>query len=139
VEGKNMINLIISGTPIAKKRPRFVRRGNFVGTYNPQETEEGRFLFEIQKQWKEKPLEGPINLKVYFFLPIPKGTSRIKTVKMINGIIKHTKRPDCDNLIKFVKDCLNTVVWKDDSQIFLINAEKIYSTEPRTSIFIEEQ
>ena len=133
-----MIKITVPGKPVSKLRPRFVRRGKFVGTYNPQETEEGRFLFEIQRQWKNTPLEGPIKLEVLFFMPIPKGTSKKKEIRMVAEEIKHTKKPDCDNLIKFVKDCLNQVVWKDDSQVYKIVAEKRYSQHPRTDILIEE-
>ena len=135
-----MMNFFIEipGTPIAKARPRFVRRGKFVETYNPQETEEGRFLFEVQKQWRSKPLEEAITVECFFFMPIPKGTSKKKMVLILEGILKHIKRPDTSNLIKFVEDCLNGFVWKDDSQIFRIAGEKIYGENPRTEINIKE-
>lgn len=55
---------------------------------------------------------------------------------MERGWIFHTKRPDLDNLIKFVKDCLNGVVYQDDSQVFSIQAEKRYSEDPKTEVFI---
>lgn len=128
----------IPGTPIAKARPRFVRRGKFVSTYNPQETEEGRFLFEVQKQWKREPLKDPLIVECGFFMPIPKGTSKKKTVAMLAETEKHTKKPDASNLIKFVEDCLNRFVWKDDSQIFRIVGEKFFSESPRTLIQIKE-
>lgn len=128
----------IPGTPIAKARPRFVRRGKFVSTYNPQETEEGRFLFEVQKQWKREPLKEPLIVECGFFMPIPKGTSKKKILAMLAETEKHTKRPDTSNLIKFVEDCLNGFVWKDDSQIFRIVGEKFFSENPRTLIQIKE-
>ena len=126
----------IPGKPVAKKRPRFARRGKFVITYNPQQTEEGRFLFEIQKQWQRKPLNDPIKILMFFYMPIPKSTYSSKRKLMERGWIFHTKRPDLDNLIKFVKDCLNGVVYQDDSQVFSIQAEKRYSEDPKTEVFI---
>ena len=59
---------------------------------------------------------------------------------MTTGEIKHIKKPDLDNLLKFTKDCLNGVVWKDDAQVFSIIAEKRYDPNPKTiiSIFSEE-
>lgn len=131
------MNIIIQGAPIAKKRPRFVRRGKFVGTYNPQETEEGRWLLEAKGQVAEK-LEGPIEMIINFFMPIPKSTSKKKTNEMASGLIDHIKKPDLDNLIKFAKDCLNGVAWRDDSQVVAIRAIKKYSREPRTEIFLKE-
>ncbi len=133
-----MITLTIPGTPIAKKRPRFYRRGNHVGTYNAQETEEGRFLFSVQQQYKKPPLESPIVLTAFFSMPIPKGTSKKKTALMLAGWIRHTKKPDLDNLLKFVKDCLNGVVWTDDSQVWKVVAIKEYSKTPQTHIQAEE-
>src|SRR3990172_5516871 len=130
--------LLVHGCPIAKKRPRFARRGKFVMTYNSQETEEGRFLFEIKQQWKRDPLTGAIELRAEFYMPIPKSTSKKKTLSMIAREIKHTKKPDLDNCLKFIKDCLNQTVWIDDSQVFKVQAEKIYSDKPRTIIFVQE-
>jgi Holliday junction resolvase RusA-like endonuclease len=133
-----MITLEVKGKPIAKARPRFARCGKFVRTYDPQETEESRFLFEVQKQWNRPPIEGPLKVRCSFEMPIPKGTSRKKTWAMIKDEIKHTKKPDISNLIKFVEDCLNGVVWKDDSQIIYLAGGKFYSEEPKTIIMIEE-
>lgn len=128
--------LTIPGKPIAKKRPRFARKGSFVITYNPQEPEEGRFLFEVQKQWKREALTNPIRLSLFFEMPIPKSTSVSKRKLMERGWIPHTKRPDLDNLIKFVKDCLNGTVYRDDSQIISLMAEKKYSYDPKTLIYV---
>lgn len=127
--------IIIPGTPIAKKRPRFARRGKFVTTYNPQESEEGKWVTLAMTQVKEmKPAHVPISLKCNFYMPIPKSTSKKKTEMMINGDILHTKKPDLDNLIKFVKDCLNGIAWYDDSQVYEIMAQKRYSEKPETVI-----
>ena len=141
-----MIKLIIPEKPIAKKRPRFVTRDPrgralpHVKAINIQETEEGRFLFHIYKQWKQQPLEDAIFLQVMFYMPIPKSGSKRTVMLMKAGEIKHTKKPDLDNLIKFTKDCLNGVVWKDDAQVFSITAEKRYDPNPKTiiSIFTDE-
>jgi len=132
-----MITLEVKGIPIAKKRPRFARIGKFVRTYDPQETEESRFLFEIQKQWNKPPISTPIKVRCSFEMPIPKSTSSKKTLLMLKEEIKHTKKPDISNLIKFVEDCLNKVVWNDDSQIVYLAGGKFYSDEPKTIIMIE--
>ena len=122
--------IIIPGNPIAKKRPRFARRGKFVVTYNDQETEEGRWIWELRQQWSLSPLEGSIQLEVNFYMPIPKNLLK-KWDKT-----EHIKRPDLDNLIKFVKDCCNQTLWKDDSQVWNIKAFKMYSPNPQTFIRI---
>lgn len=137
-----MIRLVIPGNPIAKKRPRFARRGKFVTTYNPQETEEGRFAIQaiqqIAHQDPGEPISGPISLRTRFDMPIPKSTSKKRATAMLCGNENHVKKPDLDNLLKFVKDCLNRIAWKDDSQVCMIEAYKRYSEHPKTIIEIEE-
>lgn len=132
------LSITIPGKPIAKKRPKFFRRGGFVGTYNCQETEEGRFMqqlsMQVPKNWK--PIEGPVLLSVYFLMPIPESFSKKKRVAMVCGKIKHIKKPDIDNLIKFVKDCSNGILWRDDSQVVGIDSMKKYALNPETSIAI---
>ena len=51
------------------------------------------------------------------------------------------KKPDIDNLIKFVLDALQgqNAYFVDDSQVVRILAEKIYSDNPRTEIMIVEE
>ena len=128
------IIITIPGKPVSKKRPRFVRRGNFVHSYNPQETEEGRWILVARQQIQEKIPEGvAISLQCFFYLPIPKGTSRKKR----ESLFYHTKKPDLSNCLKFVEDCLTGELWYDDSQIARVTAMKMYSEDPRTDIEVE--
>ena len=132
------LEIEILGKPIAKKRPKFFRRGGFVGTYNCQETEEGRFMNQIASAKPDglDPITGPVSLTVTFKMPIPDSLSKKKRAEMISGEIAHIKKPDLDNLIKFVKDCANGILWKDDSQVIGIWASKFYSETPKTRICI---
>ena len=132
------MKIIIPGNPIAKKRPRFTRRGKFVTTYNCQETEESRWLYEAQKQIKDQKLEGAIGIEFKFFFQRPNshyGTGKNKGKIKANAPILHTKKPDIDNCIKFCLDCLNSV-WRDDSAVWCLRAEKTYDDNPRTEINI---
>ena len=54
--------------------------------------------------------------------------------------ISHTKKPDIDNLIKFVMDSLSGIngFFLDDNQIVSIYAEKIFSDDPKTEILIAD-
>jgi Holliday junction resolvase RusA-like endonuclease len=131
-----MITIEIPGKPIAKKRPRFARIGKYVQTYSDQQTEEGRFLWELRRQWKEAPMERPLSLVLIFTLPIPQSTSRKKADLMARGILFPDKKPDLDNFIKFSLDCMNGHVWRDDSQIIKIEAHKIYGQQSKTTISI---
>ena len=48
----------------------------------------------------------------------------------------HHFKPDLSNLIKFVEDLANGIIYKDDSQISCITACKVYSQYPRTEFTI---
>lgn len=78
-------------------------------------------------------LEGPVELRVAFFLPRPQSLKK--------SITAHLKKPDLDKLVRSVKDALTQVVWRDDSQVVLISARKEYaaaSDSPRAVIEVAQ-
>lgn len=133
----NEMEIRIPGVPIAKKRPRFARRGKFVTTYNSQETEEGRWLLGVREAFRKNGLMEPLNVPVaiwmIFSMPIPKSATK-KQLEAIKVHPKHTKKPDIDNLQKFALDCLNGELFTDDSLVWSINAFKAYHEQPGTYI-----
>lgn len=133
-----MITITVTGKPIAQARPRFVRRGKFVSTYNPQETEAGRFMLLAKSQLPVnfKPLEGPLRALCEFRVPIPSSKSKKAKAAMLAREVWPTGRPDLDNYVKFVKDALNGLVWGDDSQIVDLFATKVYAEQPGTVISV---
>ena len=136
----SVLTITITGPPIAKKRPRFARRGKFVQTYNPQETEEGRWLWEAKQHFPHgfEPHTGPIIVSMAFFMPVPKSISKKQRKAMLDAFFPHTKKPDLDNLVKFAKDALNGTAWADDSQVYDLRAYKCYDELPRTEITLEK-
>jgi Holliday junction resolvase RusA-like endonuclease len=108
-----------------------------VVTYSDQETEEGRFLWELRQQWKQAPLIGPIELTCEFYMPIPASLSEKKKLSLNKTM--HTKKPDLDNLVKWIKDIFNKTVWQDDSQVYFLQATKFYSDRPKTEITVERR
>lgn len=135
--------IVVQGNPIAKARPRFCRVGKGVRTYDCQATESGEFKLSVMEQYRGHDLlTGPIDLDVCFFLPRPKGhygTGRNAGIVKPSAPQFPAVRPDADNYLKFVKDCLNGLVWKDDGQVVKVTAEKRYTNStPRTVININE-
>ena len=135
------MKITIPGVPIAKARPRFVRVGKFVRTYDIQETEAGKWLL-FAKNHITGMLTGPVRLKCEFIFPRPKGhygTGRNSGKLKPSAPAEHTKKPDVSNLIKFPEDILNGIAWHDDSQIIRIEAKKRYVEEgevPMTKLVI---
>ena len=133
------ITFTVVGIPIAKGRPKFWSRGNCRGTYTPPKTRE--YEKKVREQAlphrPNKPIEAPIALFLKFYMPIPKSTPKKYLEDMLSGKIRPTKNPDTDNLIKNLTDPLNTIFWKDDSQVVSLHAEKFYGDTPRTEVLIE--
>lgn len=71
-------------------------------------------------------------------MPIPKSTPKSRKEAMFEGIIKHTKRPDVDNMAKAVLDALNGIAWEDDSQIARLSITKEYAKEPYVYFYMHE-
>ena len=69
-------------------------------------------------------------------MTIPKYWSILRRLKAQGA--PHANKPDIDNLTKFVYDSLTGVLWKDDRFIAESYSFKIYSSEPKTVIHIEE-
>lgn len=131
-----MIQFIVYGEPVAKGRPRFARRGNFVSTYTPKKTKDAERIFQLEAlQYKPKEiLVGPLKIEIDVYRSIPKSASNKNMELMLKGLIRPISRPDCDNYEKLVLDAMNGIFWKDDSQICETNVRKWYSTAPRIEI-----
>jgi Holliday junction resolvase RusA-like endonuclease len=133
----DVLSLIIKGKPISQKRHRHTKKGF---TYDPSKPEKKEFISKIEKKPK-KPFKGYIHLQVYFYIPYPKKYYRTGKYsdQLKDGAPYYCiARPDVDNYLKFVMDCLNGIMYEDDSQVVNVEATKMYSTEPQTIIIIKE-
>lgn len=134
------IQFTIWTIPIPKGRPRFYKRGRFMGTYTPAKTRQFEKLVRQEALVNQfnSPLDCAVAVKLKFFLPIPKSFSKKKRQQAIAGELRPITRPDIDNLIKALIDPLNDIFFKDDRQIVSISAEKYCSDKPRIDIEISE-
>jgi len=140
-----MLKIIIPGIPIAKHRPRFARRGKGTAVYSDQETEEDLMLWHVKQQTSGHRLfKDAVLVDTKFFMPRPKshfGTGRNAGKLKPSASKYHIKKPDTDNLVKFLFDIFNGSVWKDDSQVIYEVSEKIYCVpgeEPRTEVTVQD-
>jgi Holliday junction resolvase RusA-like endonuclease len=78
------------------------------------------------------PLEGPLSLVLVAYMPVPASWSRKRQEAALRGEIRPGK-PDVDNLLKQI-DGLNTICWRDDSQIAEATISKRYDLKPRLEI-----
>ena len=85
------------------------------------------------------PLDGPLLLGVRAYLPIPASKPKKWKAAAEAGRIRPTVKPDMDNLLKHLKDCLTDMrFWKDDKLVvgYLPGTGKYYGEEPRWEIEI---
>lgn len=127
-----MILLTIDSLPVPWK----THGGYGKRSFNRCAKEKGNYQWQIRSQWNREVISTPIQVEYTYHMPIPKGTSKPKTLQMLNGIIHHLVRPDLDNLDKFLSDCLIGTVLQDDSQICKKSSQKIYGLVPKTVIKI---
>ena len=92
------------------------------------------------KDWKPvHPLEGPIQMRIVFWMPRPKRLMRAKDPE---GPILHLAKPDTENLEKPILDALKNEGWfRDDSQVCVKKSVKYYHAKtgaPGAEIYILE-
>jgi Holliday junction resolvase RusA-like endonuclease len=83
-------------------------------------------------------MQGPVQLALEVYLQIPASASKKQQALMASGHMLPTKKPDIDNILKAVKDAVNGVVWRDDSQVTDVRLLKRYSTQPRVQVLASE-
>ena len=118
---------------IAQKRHRFAR--GFV--YDPSSKDKKIAIQQIKEQFTGKPYTDALKIKFVFHIKRPKAHWNKYSLKK-TAPVYHIKRPDVDNFVKFYMDCMNKVVYLDDSQVIEIYAKKEYNdlSESYTEIII---
>lgn len=125
--------ILIPGDPFGKQSVRVAARGGFAVKYMPKETVayEASCAHEAKLSMGERPLlEGPVELKLQFFYPIPKSWSKKKQEAARLGQIVPTKKPDSSNVLKSVEDGFTGAVWVDDCQVVDHHITKRFAEEP---------
>ena len=117
--------------PEAQKKTKFAIRGKYPHAYDPSKKYKEQIIWQVKPYAPTKIMEGPVELELYFHMPIPKAASMIRRKQMIAGIIHHIKRPDIDNLAYVVTNALKGLVYKDDSQIVNLHVYKRYADAPK--------
>jgi len=121
----------IPGKPIP-----WARAGTNRGMYfDPQYMAKKNLRALIKEQIPEgfKPHTGAISVYYMFYLPTPKATPKYRKEKLIAGdIIPNISKIDTSNLIKFIEDTFNKILWEDDCLIWDTSAKKVWALEGKT-------
>ena len=136
------MKIVIPIIPRGQHRARHGVQNGFSRTYKDpkQKHEEDVLQAFLVEHRPAEPLAGPVLLGVRLYLPIPISKPKKWRAEASAGIIRPTVKPDLDNAMKHLKDCLTTMrFWEDDRQVveYLPGTGKYYSDQPRWEIEIE--
>lgn len=121
----------LSGTPIPWMRAG--RKGNKY--YDKQMSEKTKAQWEVKAAMSGLYSHSePLKVVMEFHMPIPKSWSKVKQKRALHK--PHSSRPDLDNLLKFVDDSLNQILWEDDAIIYEVHIRKFYSKDPKTRVLV---
>jgi crossover junction endodeoxyribonuclease RusA len=137
----NTIQFTAFGDPKGQPRPRAFHRGGMTRVYDPGTAEgwKGQIAVAARPHKPKTPIEGPINVLLFFIFPRPKSHSTKKGLRD-SAPDFHTSKPDADNLAKAVLDCLTQLgFWKDDAQVCELQIHKRYGTNGACRITINIQ
>ena len=125
------------GKPAGKGRPRFTRNGQ---VYTPDATMEYENLVRLSYKINTHgvKLGGEIKASIVAVFPVPKSDSKKKREQKLEGTIRPTTKPDCDNIAKIVLDALNHIAYDDDSQVVSLELQKKYGEDPKTIVTLQE-
>ena len=136
------VKFVIPGEPKGKGRPRVERHGDRTVTRTPDDTiiYENLVRTEYLRQCGGHRFadDKQLDLRVIAYYPIPSSKSKKQQRLMEAGMVRPTKKPDTDNVLKVIADSLNQVAYKDDAQVVDTMVRKFYSRIPRTVVLISE-
>lgn len=135
------MKFVIHAVPKAQMRARHAVINGVSRTYKApkQAREEEALMALLVRHQPVEPLSGPLLLGVKAYLPIPASKPKAWKAAALCGAVRPTTKPDLDNLLKHVKDCLSMLrFWGDDRQVvgYLPHTGKWYSDSPRWEIEI---
>ena len=144
----NVRHFVVSGEPKGKGRPRATIRGKHASVYTPAETAmyENHVAQCYLSKYADCPMfEGALRVVVHAYFKYPRA-AYWPVNKKHNGELRaewkgrgHITKPDLDNVVKAILDGLNKAnVWRDDSQVAILVAYKMYSENPRVEVFVKE-
>lgn len=131
-----MIRFTVHGQPVGKGRPRFSKRGRFVSAYTPKATKDYEALVRASaaESGVIAPLSflKPVRVRISAYRQIPKSWTKKKRAEMEDQLC--VTKPDADNLLKIIMDA----VFEDDACVALCSCVKLWSSEPRVCVLINE-
>jgi Holliday junction resolvase RusA-like endonuclease len=124
------VSFVILGRVRGQGRPRFgrLKNGQPIAFTDSKTRNDAAMIrtFASNAMVGRKLLEGPLKIVVKVFQQPPKSWSKKKRA----AAVWVTGRFDGSNQLKQIEDSLNGIVYADDSQISIIQFERLYVDTP---------
>lgn len=122
------VEFTIPGEPVGKQRPKASFQQKRI--YTPEKTINYESFVKHCYYGNPHFCERQVAVDIKAYMPIPSSASKKKQQQMLEEIIRPSKKPDLDNVVKSILDGLNGVAYTDDKQVIRITAEKYYGPAP---------
>lgn len=152
-----MVRFMVLGEPTGKGRPQtkvmYSEKGfkdkktgkvknTLVNNVTPQKTviyeNEVKEAYRLQCENYRFPDGTMLDMRIIAYYSIPKSQTKKNKELMKRQLLRPTKKPDMDNVVKIIADSLNQVAYRDDAQIVDCQCRKFYSYNPRVEVTIKE-
>ena len=122
------MKILILLPPKAQKRARHAVIGGRAVAYKDkgQRLEEHKLGMLLYDHRPAKPYEGAVFLSLIAYLALPKSKPKWWKRAALAGEILPIVKPDLDNLVKHLKDCMTGIFYLDDKQVVQQQARKAY-------------
>jgi Holliday junction resolvase RusA-like endonuclease len=118
---------VVPGCPIPLQRPRY---NGALRPYDAQKLVKQQWRYFLEQQHGSLPFyTGNLRLDCLFVFPIPR-VNITKADQLIDTY--HKIRPDISNLVKFVEDCCEGILYRDDCIVVTGTNHKIFGVDPCT-------
>lgn len=133
------ITFFIHGDPKGQPRPRaFARKmgAKYVArVYDSDIADEWKRAVDsaVLKACREKQFvtddKTPFEVVITFWMRRPKSHFNAQRLVKLTAPIRHTQKPDADNLVKLVLDRItrSELIWRDDSQVAYLTVAKYWA------------
>ena len=119
----------VLGPVVPQLRPRRVNKGNRpsmadvpkVANYKA----EVRLAMSMCRRWPE-PYDGPVVVDISVFIMKPKSWPKHR--------VHADTKPDVDNYAKLICDCMEGIIYTNDSRIVRLSISKYLDTNPRVEV-----
>lgn len=95
-------------------------------------------VYRLQCDNYRFPDGAMLDMRIIAYYRIPKSQTKRNKELMKKQLLRPTKKPDMDNVVKIIADSLNQIAYRDDTQIVDCQCRKFYSDNPRVEVTIKE-